>query len=155
MAVLAPAKANLDLATSALTQAVLAEFLKSRAYARHLSTFRDQLRLRRDTLIAALASHCPDLRYARPEGGLYLWAQLPTAVLAQELEVAAAAAGVLVRSGDSFLTNGANSSHIRLCFAAPALEEIVVGAQRLGKALRTILQRHRTSAARDSEFASV
>jgi DNA-binding transcriptional MocR family regulator len=61
----------------------------------------------------------------------------------------------LVRSGDSFLTNGANSSHIRLCFAAPALDDIVVGAQRLGKALRTAQLRLRTSAARDAEFAAV
>jgi len=152
---LGPAKASLDLSTPALAQAVLAGFLKSGAYARHLPKFRDQLRVRRDVLIAALAAHCPELRYAIPQGGLYLWAQLPRPLQSQELEAAAAADGVLVRSGDSFLTNGANSSHIRLCFAAPALEEIVGGAQRLGKALRTVLQRHRNSAARDSAIASV
>jgi len=152
---LGPAKSSLDLSTPALAQAVLAGFLKSGAYARHLPKFRDQLRVRRDALIAALAAHCPELRYAKPQGGLYLWAQLPKPLQSQELEAAAAADGVLVRSGDSFLTNGANSSHIRLCFAAPALEEIVGGAQRLGKALRTVLQRHRNSAARDSAIASV
>jgi len=155
MDLLAPAKASLDLSTPALMQAVLAGFLNSGAYARHLPKYREQLRARRDALIGALATHCPELRYARPQGGLYLWAQLPKLLPAQELEAAAAAAGVLVRSGDSFLANGANSSHIRLCFAAPALEEIGGGVQRLGKALRSLLQRHRNSAARDSAFASV
>jgi DNA-binding transcriptional MocR family regulator len=155
MELLAPAKASLDLSTPVLMQAVLAGFLSSGAYAHHLPKYREQLRARRDTLIGALATHCPELRYARPQGGLYLWAQLPKLLPAQELEAAAAAVGVLVRSGDAFLVNGANSSHVRLCFAAPAPEEIVGGAQRLGKALRSVLQRHRNSAARDSAFASV
>jgi 2-aminoadipate transaminase len=152
---LAPVKASFDLSTPALAQAVLAGFFTSGAYARHLPRFLDQLRVRRDALIGALASHCPELRYARPQGGLYLWAQLPKLLPARELEAAAAANGVLVRSGDSFLTDGADSSHIRLCFAAPALEEINVGAERLGKTLRALLQRHRDSAQRDSAFASV
>jgi DNA-binding transcriptional MocR family regulator len=152
---LAPAKASLDLSTPALPQAVLAAFLGSGAYVRHQPLFREQLRLRRDALVAALAAHCPELRYARPEGGLYLWAQLPKLLQAQELEAAGAAAGVLIRSGDAFLANGANSSHIRLCFAAPAREDIVVGAQRLGTALRSLLQRHQNSGARDAAFAQV
>jgi len=152
---LAPAKASLDLSTPAMTQAVLAAFLRSAAYTRHQVRFRDELRSRRDALIAALAEHCPELRQARPEGGLYLWAQLPKRLPAQEFQAAAAAEGVSVRSGDSFLTNGGISSHIRLCFAAPAPGEVVAGAQRLGKALRTALQRYRRSAASDSAFASV
>ncbi len=155
MELLESAKAGLDLSTPALTQAVLAGFLKSGAYARHQVKFRKELRTRRDALIAALAAHCPELRFAVPEGGIYLWAQLPKFLPAQALEVAAAAEGVAVRSGDSFLTNGAASSHIRLCFAAPALEQITAGAERLGKALRTVLQRQRNSSAPNPAFASV
>jgi DNA-binding transcriptional MocR family regulator len=152
---LAPAKASLDLSTPALTQAVLAGFLESGAYARHLPKFCDQLRARRDALIGALAAHCPELRYARPQGGLYLWAQLPRALPAQALEAAAAAEGVLVRSGDAFLTDATGSSHIRLCYAAPAADQIEAGVQRLARAIRTALQRQRHYAARDSALASV
>ena len=152
---LAPAKASLDLSTPALTQAVLAGFLNSGAYARHLLEYRELLRARCEALIGALATHCPELRFARPQGGLYLWAQLPRPVLAQQFEAAAASTGVLVRGGDAFLAGGANSSHIRLCYAAPALQEIAGGAQRLGKALRSVLQRQRHAGARDSAIASV
>jgi DNA-binding transcriptional MocR family regulator len=60
-----------------------------------------------------------------------------------------------VRSGDSFLTNGGASNHIRLCFAAPALEQIAAGAERLGKALRSVLQRHRNASESEPAFASV
>jgi len=134
---------------------VFTNFLKSGAYGRHLPPFRAELQTRRDVLIAALATYCPDLCHVTPQGGLYIWAQLPRSIQAHEIEAAAAAEGVLVRSGDAFLPDGGTSSHIRLCYAAPALDEIPVGAQRLGKALRTVLQRHRNTAAGDSAFAPV
>jgi DNA-binding transcriptional MocR family regulator len=152
---LAPAKASLDLSTPALPQAVLAGLLHGGAYARHLSSCRANLQSRRDALIAALAVHCPDLRCVTPQGGLYVWAQLPQPMLSNEVEAVAASAGVSVRGGEVFLPDGGASSHIRLCYAAPAQDEIVVGAQRLGKALRTLMQRHKDSAAPVSTFASV
>jgi DNA-binding transcriptional MocR family regulator len=155
MDLLATAKASIDLSTPALTQAVLADFLKGDAYVRHQSKLREALRTRRDALSAALATHCPELRYATPHGGLYIWAQLPRPVSAQEAEAAAAAEGVSIRGGNSFLTDEAASSHIRLCFAAPAFEEINTGAQRLGKALRSVLKRHRGPIAEGAGLASV
>jgi DNA-binding transcriptional MocR family regulator len=144
---LAPAKANLDLSTPALTQGVLADFMAGAGYARHQRQFRDAMRARRDTLIGALAEHCPELRVARPEGGLYLWAELPPALPALQFEAAAAAAGVAVRSGDAFMANGGSSRHIRLCFAAPASGEISDGAARLGKVLRSLMQARRVTSA--------
>jgi DNA-binding transcriptional MocR family regulator len=155
MGLLATAKASIDLSTPALTQAVLAGFLSSGAYLRHQPAFREALRARRDALITALAAHCPDLRYATPQGGIYVWAQLPKLMSAREVEAAAAAEGVSVRGGDSFLTDDAASSHIRLCFASPAMEEIHDGAQRLGGALRTVLKRHRSALVQGAGFASV
>jgi len=154
MGMLAAAKARLDLSTPALVQAVLARFLTDGAYARHQQQVRSELRTRRDAMIGALIAHCPNLRCATPQGGLYLWAQLPQPIQGHELEAAAAAEGVSVRGGEAFLPEAGTSSHIRLCFAAPAHGEISAGARRLGKALRNLLQRH-TEAAPPSAFASV
>jgi DNA-binding transcriptional MocR family regulator len=140
----AAAKAAIDLSTPAMTQAVLAEFLTSGAYARHLPKFRRALRDRCDSLRGALSLHCPELRHAPPQGGLYVWAQLPKGMSSDELETAAAAEGVSVRGGTAFLTDQGPSSHIRLCFAAPAAGEIPAGAERLGKALQKLLKKHRS-----------
>lgn len=155
MDLLAPAKTSLDLSTPALTQAVLAGFLQSGGYARHQPVSRDALRARRDALIAALAVHCPTLGFETPQGGLYLWAQLPKFMQASEVEAAAAAEGVLIRGGNSFLVREAGSSHIRLCFASPALQEIPEGAERLGRALRALSKKHRDPVWQGSEFAPV
>jgi DNA-binding transcriptional MocR family regulator len=155
MDLLAPSKASLDLSTPALAQSVLATFLGNGDYSRHLPKMRAALRDRCDALLAALATHCPELGLVAPRGGLYLWAHLPKPVQAYELESAAAGAGVSIRGGDAFLPDGGLSSHIRLCYGASAWEEIAPGAQRLGKALRLVLQRHKDPRARTSAFASV
>jgi DNA-binding transcriptional MocR family regulator len=152
---LAPAKASLDLSTPALTQATLAAFLNGGSHGRHLTVCRDALRARRDLLLRALAEHCPDLRYTIPDGGLYLWAQLPRSLKADECEIAAAAEGVAVRSGDGFQPNGGPSGHIRLCFAAPALDDVPEGARRLGRALKSLQHRARRSDGPDPRLASV
>lgn len=152
---LAQAKASEDLATPTLTQAVLARFLKSGGYTRHLPQFRTALRARRDALIDALATWCPELSYVVPQGGLYLWAQLPEGIEPQQIEAIAAIEGVSVRGGDAFLPDGGTSGHIRLCYAALALADIPVGIQRLGKALGTLLRQRRDPASGAATFAAV
>ena len=149
------AKTSLDLSTPSLTQAILAAFMATGEYARHLTAFRSALRGRRDALIAALAQHCPELRYARPEGGLYLWVRLPRRLAARDFEAAAAAAGVAVRNGDVFQVDAGVSDHIRLCYAAPPLDEIVPGVQRMARALRSALHHQRQSEGPASALASV
>jgi DNA-binding transcriptional MocR family regulator len=64
---------------------------------------------------------------------------LPKRIEAHEFEAAAAAEGVSVRGGHGFLIDGFESNHIRLCFAAPSLDQIDAGVQRLGKVLLRML----------------
>jgi DNA-binding transcriptional MocR family regulator len=154
LALLAPAKASLDLSTPALPQAILAGFLAGSQVARHFATLRAALQRRRDAMLAALARHCPELRCAVPQGGLYLWAQLPTPLAAGALEAEAARHGVAVRAGGLFLPAGGESRHIRLCFAAPAEAEIADGAERLGRALRGLMAR-KDAPCRESAVAAV
>lgn len=142
---LAATKAGLDLSTPLLNQAILARFLAEGGQTRHLPAFRRALQARRDALLAALARHCPELRCLAPQGGIYVWAQLPRPLAAQELEAAALRHGVAVKAGDAFLPEGGASGHIRLCYAAPEAGEIETGAQRLGRALRELLQQQRAA----------
>ena len=152
---LANAKAGLDLATPTLNQSILAGFLRSGGFARHLNHLRAQLQARRDALVAALVEHCPELHFSVPLGGLYLWAQLPAPLRSREVESAAAAAGVIVRSGDGFMPAGGSGGFIRLCYASLPANEIVAGGERLGTAIRTELQRQRVQNVRSPLLASV
>lgn len=155
MGMLAQAKASLDLATPRLPQAILAQFLRSGAYARHLPTMRAGLQARRDALISALAIHCPDLRCGLPQGGLYLWARLPHDLVGREVEAAALAEGLSVRAGEAFLVHDGPSRHIRLCYAAPGVDQIVEGARRLGHAVNRLLNKQKRREPRAALFAAV
>ena len=139
MHLLVAAKASLDLSTAPLSQALLADFLASGAQARHLARLRGELERRRDLLVRALARHCPGLRVTPPVGGPYVWAALPPGLSGAEVEAAAAAEGVSVRGGESFLPEQGASGHIRLCYASPDADQLAEGAERLGRALRKLL----------------
>jgi DNA-binding transcriptional MocR family regulator len=155
MDLLGAAKASLDLCTPTLTQATLADFLDSGAHPRHLARLRAALQLRRDTLVKALARHCPQLRFVSPPGGPYLWAALPPGLTGSEVEAAAAAEGVSIRGGEAFLPEQGTSGHVRLCYASPATEQLSVGAERLGRALNRLLTQPRDSADRGGATAWV
>lgn len=134
---LTSAKASLDLSTPTFTQALFADFMLRGEYARQLAAMRAELRNRRDRLVNALRRRCPDLEFETPEGGIYLWVRLPPPIDALRFERAAADRGVSVRAGSHFLPDAGGSSHIRLCFAAPALTDIERGVGRLADALST------------------
>jgi DNA-binding transcriptional MocR family regulator len=138
LTLLVAAKASLDLSTPALTQGLLADFLRGGAEKRHLARLRGELEARRDKLVQALARHCPGLRFTLPAGGPYLWAALPAGLSGSEVEAAAAAEGVAVRGGEAFLPERGASGHIRLCYASPDADLLAEGAERLGRALRRL-----------------
>jgi len=155
MSLLTAVKTTVDLATPAFGQAILVDLLRTGAYDRHLVKFRADLQARRNILIKSLAAHCPDLRFTVPPGGIYLWAQLPHHISGHELEAAAAIEGVSVRGGEAFQVDAGPSNHIRLCYAASTVNQIAVGAQRLGKALRTVVGRRVETAGFSMGIASV
>ncbi|BAD56959.1 PLP-dependent aminotransferase family protein [Nocardia farcinica] len=72
-----------------LDQLTLAEFLRSGAYDRHVRTARLRYRRRRDALVAALATHAPDVRVTGIAAGLHAVVRLPPGAEEQVLRSAA------------------------------------------------------------------
>jgi 2-aminoadipate transaminase len=125
-----------DLATSTyitpglLAQATVFEFLQRGALEVHLARLREALKARRDALVAALEQHLPEATWSRPEGGFFLWLQLPGNPDGRE--VLKRAEGVTACDGTRF---GAVSSALRLSYASASPEELVAGVERLAAAL--------------------
>jgi 2-aminoadipate transaminase len=113
-----------------LAQATVFEFLQRGALETHLARLRAELRLRRDALVAALAKNLPDATWSQPEGGFFLWVQLPGNPDGRE--VLNRAEGVTACDGTRF---GAVSSALRLSFAAAAPDELEAAVERLAAAL--------------------
>ncbi len=134
-----------------LQQAAL-EFVTSPAWTRHRRALRSALRDRRESLLAALRRHLPELVPPTvPRGGLHLWARLPDGTDDVALATAAAAEGVTVFPGRPWYAAERPAPHLRLTFAAAPPAHHDEAVTRLARALRT----GRASSARVSETSSI
>ncbi len=99
-----------------------------------------ELARRRDVALAAAARYLPPgSKWNLPQGGLYLWAQLPkSGPTAAELYVSAVHAGVSYAIGSVFYTNSCGSHRIRLNYGAFKPADIEEGFKRLGRAWREL-----------------
>ena len=112
-----------------LGQATVHEFLRRGNFEPNLARVSQLLRIRRDVMLAALDRDFPDgATWSRPQGGYFLWLQLPGEVDAGELLVRAEDAGVTFVKGSDF---GAGASSARLAFSFVSPDEIGEGVRRL------------------------
>lgn len=125
-----------------LPQAQLHDFLAAGHFEPHLEFLRSFLRPRRDALLEVLAEELPQgTAWTRPDGGYFLWLELPAAVDAAELNERARAAGVAFVPGAGFFHGDRGRSTARLSFSYPSVDEIRVGAHRLAGLVREALER--------------
>ena len=113
-----------------LAQATVHEFISRGSFEPHLTRLREGLRLRRDAMLAALDKHFAGATWSRPEGGLFVWLELPG--FPDGREVLKRAQGVTAMDGTRF---GAVSSALRLSFGFAAPDEIEAGVERIAAAL--------------------
>ncbi|HMA08674.1 MAG TPA: PLP-dependent aminotransferase family protein, partial [Ramlibacter sp.] len=127
-----------DLATSSLVQRALEAYVTVGRYQAHLRRSCQEFRRRRDAMAAAIRSELPaGTRMDVPQGGLFLWLQLPNGLSADELLPPACDRGVNFAPGSGFFPEASGGRDwLRLNFAAQPSEAIEEGIQRLARAVR-------------------
>ena len=125
-----------------LPQAQLHVFLERGRLPEHLARLGSSLRVRRDALLEVLDERLEGLaRWTRPEGGYFLWLELPEPLDAVELGAQARGAGVAFEPGPGFFADGSGSRTARLSFSFPSPGEISLGAARLADLVRNRQER--------------
>jgi 2-aminoadipate transaminase len=117
-----------------LTQAIVLEFVRRGRFEPNLERVCDELRARRDAMLEALAGSFPDgASWSRPQGGYFVWLDLPEDADAGALAERAAAEGVgIVRGADFFPPgSGLGGSSARLAYSYERPERIREGVERL------------------------
>jgi 2-aminoadipate transaminase len=118
-------------------EAALLEFLTSGRFEPNLETVRDGLRIRRDAMIAALAREMPEgTVWNQPEGGYFLWLDLPAGVGTEALLARAGEEEVAFIKGADFFFHGGGEESARLAFSFATAHEIDEGIARLGRLVR-------------------
>jgi 2-aminoadipate transaminase len=128
------AKQANDLHCSSLAQRAIAELLAGFDLDEHLARLRTTYAERCDAMLDALARHFPQgTRFTRPDGGLFVWAELPSDVDTEPLLARAVAEKVAYVPGAPFFVTAPRRNTLRLNFSnrSPAL--ILDGMQRLGR----------------------
>jgi DNA-binding transcriptional MocR family regulator len=118
---------------SMVAQAIVYQFCVSGALGRSIETVKAALGERARTLCAALARELPVARFVEPEGGYFLWVDLPRGTDVNALFDAAARHGLQFVKGSDFVLEGADSS-LRMAYSGVTPEEIEEGVRRLAAA---------------------
>ncbi|MDQ3382131.1 MAG: PLP-dependent aminotransferase family protein [Actinomycetota bacterium] len=122
-----------------LTQATIAELIERGRFEPNLESVKAQLQVRRDAMLEALERALPPgSTWGRPEGGYFVWLDLPDGTSASELAIRAAECGVAVIRGSDFFPpdSGHGDSSVRLAFSYETPERIAEGVSVLAGLLR-------------------
>ena len=113
-----------------LSQATVWEFVRRGNFEPNLARVCELLALRRDAMLGALERELPEARWSRPEGGYFLWLDLP--VDAADLLERATEAGVTFVKGADFFPPGEGGEHsARLAYSFVSPAEIETGIAKL------------------------
>ncbi len=86
-------------------------------------------------LCSALRDGIPTAVFAEPQGGYFVWVQLPIAILATPLQERAATERVTFHPGSRFLSRDGFADHIRLSFAHYDTPLLIEGVHRLARTI--------------------
>lgn len=127
------------LSASIPTQAGLAHFLTHGSFDRHLRALRRGLQDQQTRMLQAVARHFPaGTRITRPDGGYFLWVELPAAVDALQLHRLALAQGISIAPGPLFSAKRDYRNFIRLNYGHPCSERIDAALATLGALARSL-----------------
>jgi 2-aminoadipate transaminase len=130
-----------DLHTATLNQLILSAYLARYDIEANIARTRTLYRRRRDTMVAALERTLPSgSRFTRPQGGLFIWVELPDGIDARRLLARCLERQVAFVPGECFFPTGGHTNTLRLNFSHAAEERIEEGIARLGRALEECMR---------------
>jgi 2-aminoadipate transaminase len=131
-----------DLHTSTFNQYVAYEVARDGFLDQHVKLIRGLYRERRDVMLEALKEFFPsEVTWTRPQGGLFLWVNLPEGVDSRTILETALRENVAFVPGNSFYASadGEGCRHMRLNFSNATPEQIHEGIRRLSLAVESNL----------------
>lgn len=130
-------KQGTDLHTSSINQQEISKFMDLYDLDENIEKIKAVYKRRRDVMVQTIkAEFPPEVNYTYPEGGLFLWVELPSHIKAEKLLLTCLTHKVAFVPGDSFFPNGGVENTLRLNYSNMPEERIIEGIKRLAKAIK-------------------
>lgn len=120
-------KQSADVHTSNLTQAIVDQFLRRNLLPDHIRSICASYKEQLDTMLEELSTFPEGTTYTHPEGGLFIWVELPEHLNALELMSKCVERGVAYVPGTHFFAEGGHGNTLRLNFSNSTVEQIHKG----------------------------
>jgi 2-aminoadipate transaminase len=135
------AKQTADMCTSAFVQRILARYLEKGLLERNLPKTIALYRERRDLMLQCFRKYMPaGVSWTEPEGGLFLFVTMPSALNAASILKKAIDNNVAFVDGSTFFCNDQGHNTMRINFSYSNREEIEAGVERLADVIKNELK---------------
>jgi DNA-binding transcriptional MocR family regulator len=128
---------NTYISPNMLSEVTVHQFCVSGDIDRSIATVQKALMERAALLAQALRREVPGASFNEPDGGYFLWVDLPEDIDVGQLAPAAAERGVAVVKGTEFLLDGGEHS-LRLAYSAVTADQVDEGVRRLAAAIADV-----------------
>jgi 2-aminoadipate transaminase len=125
-----------DAGTGSLEQMALAEFCKIN-FNSHIKMLRSELQKKSEAMCYAFDKYFgSSADYNKPDGGIFIWIDMPKKVVTSRLYELALREGVAINQGNQWSINPNGKHKMRLCFGNPSIREIDEGIKLLAEICR-------------------
>jgi DNA-binding transcriptional MocR family regulator len=127
---------NTYISPNMVAQSLVYEFCSNGDIDKSIATVKAALAGRVKRLTEALARDLPEAKYQAPEGGYFMWVELPEGTEIDRVFEEANARGVQIVKGTDFLLEGGENT-LRLAYSGVTEDQIDEGVKRLAEAVKT------------------
>jgi len=133
-------KQGVDLQCNTIAQMEIAKYLEMYSIDDHIDKIKQAYKKRRDTVVKAMEEEFPEeVKFTRPEGGLFAWIELPQHVDSRDVLAKCLEKNVAFVPGGSFFPNLNRYNTLRINFSNMPEERIMKGIKTLAEVLREFI----------------
>lgn len=129
-------KQSSDVHSPILTQAIVELYLEKGLLPDHLTRICGEYRKQLTAMLEGFAFFPEGTQHTLPQGGLFVWAELPEGMDAMETLNKAIGQNVAFVPGTHFYPDGGHANTLRLNFSMQEADVIRAGMERLGRAIK-------------------
>lgn len=134
-------KQGADLQSSTTTQMELAQYLDDNDLEAHIQKIIALYSKRKDLMVETMKAEFPQgVTFTNPEGGLFLWVELPEYMNAREIGIKAIENKVAFVPGGAFFANQPRESCFRMNYSCMPEDKIVEGVKRLAQVIKAAMK---------------